>query len=532
MEGLFLIFIELHKNDGKSFNVLRDADISPRRATVGVTMLGFISTITAEPIHFITAIATGIKFGAGIQDALIFDKVCLYELNYSEDVCENLSLYEEEEINVQETVNRFNLGKSWANSVMSIIASLFVGGFTDMFGFKMTLSMSFIGVLLIGAVDWVFYIFLENIPLYFLYVHLLFNPMISGYYLALYGLINRFVTKDKLATRISFADGGYTIGWIIGVTPSAPLFRALGYYGVYATHDVLYILAFLYHLIFVREYPSGKGKEPREEKIKEDVDDPDKSLSKPKNVMMLAKAGTVDVIKDLFNTLLKPRPHHMRPLIILTFMGMTCYYTTINDYILTYAYMYLMFGVTPEQYSLFSATSSIVSLICLFGLMPLMRQVLKLHESTINVLVLTVGAGLVVISALAQELLPGFLVIFSLANVRYLCYPTGRSLLSKMVDDDEVPKMYGFLNVITNTASLVGIPLYRGIYDATLETFPGAFLMLSASLLTCAAFVYFVLVTQRAKIEKINQNQESKRTNENNDQEDISPPDYVIDTHM
>ena len=502
-------------------------------------MVRILSTISTEPVRFIIAIAYGIKFGAGIVDALLFDKVCLYELGYSEEICENLSLYEDEEIKVQETVNRFNLGKSWANSVLAIIASLFVGGFTDRFGFKMTLSMSFIGVLLIGVVDWVFYIFLEDIPLYFLYAHLLFNPMTSGYYLALYGLINRFVSKDKLATRISFADGGYTIGWIIGVTPSAPLFRALGYYGVYATHDIIYIIAFLYHLIFVRDYPKGKGKEPGEKKIKEKIETMDKSMSKPKNVIMLAKAGTVDVIKDLFNTLLKPRPHNMRPLIILTFIGMTCYYTTGNDYTLTYAYMYLMFGVTPEQYSLFSATSSIVSLICLFGLMPLMRQVLKLHESLINVLVLIIGAGLVILSALAQELIPGFLVIFSLANVRYLCYPTGRSLLSKMVNDDEVPKMYGFLNVITNTASLVGIPLYRGVYDATLETFPGAFLMLSASLLTCAAFIYFVLVTQRGEIDKINQTKKDTKEGEETTKHNIdpeeqgSPPrDYVIDTHM
>ena len=497
-----------------------------------------LSTISVEPIHFITAIAAGIKFGAGIQDALIFDKVCLYELNYSEEICENLSLYEDEEIEVQEAVNRFNLGRSWANSVIAIIVSLFVGGFTDRFGFKMTLTMSFIGVLLQGAVDWIFYIFLEDIPLYFLYGHLLFNPLISGYYLALYGLINTFVSKDKLATRISFADGGYTIGWIIGVTPSAPLFRALGYYGVYAIHDILYIIALLYHLIFVRNHPRGREMNPGEGKTKEKMENLDQSMSKQKTVIMVAKAGTVDVIKDLFNTLLKPRPHHMRPLIILTFIGMTCYYTTGNDYSLTYAYMYLMFGVTPEQYSLFSAASSIVSLICLFGLMPLMRQVLKLHESIISVLVLTVGAGLVTLSALAQELIPGFLVIFSLANVRYLCYPNGRSLLSKMVNDDEVPKMYGFLNVITNTVSLIGIPLYRGIYDATLETFPGAFLMLSAGLLTFAALIYFVLVLHRGKIDKIHETKkktmEGEETAKHNSdpEEERSPPEYVIDTHM
>ena len=502
-----------------------------------------LSTISVEPIHFITAIAAGIKFGAGIQDALIFDKVCLYELNYSEEICENLSLYEDEEIEVQEAVNRFNLGRSWANSVIAIIVSLFVGGFTDRFGFKMTLTMSFIGVLLQGAVDWIFYIFLEDIPLYFLYGHLLFNPLISGYYLALYGLINTFVSKDKLATRISFADGGYTIGWIIGVTPSAPLFRALGYYGVYAIHDILYIIALLYHLIFVRNHPRGREMNPGEGKTKEKMENLDQSMSKQKTVIMVAKAGTVDVIKDLFNTLLKPRPHHMRPLIILTFIGMTCYYTTGNDYSLTYAYMYLMFGVTPEQYSLFSAASSIVSLICLFGLMPLMRQVFKLHESIISVLVLTVGAGLVTLSALAQELIPGFLVIFSLANVRYLCYPNGRSLLSKMVNDDEVPKMYGFLNVITNTVSLIGIPLYRGIYDATLETFPGAFLMLSAGLLTFAALIYFILVTQRGHIDKIHKGENldtqqkilegEETTQQKSDPgEERSLPEYVIDTHM
>ena len=501
-------------------------------------MPGILSTITGEPIQLITAVATGIKFGAGIQEALLFDKVCLYELNYSEEICENLSLYEDEEIEVQQAVNRFNLGKSWANSVMAIIVSLFVGGFTDRFGFKMTLTMSFIGVLLIGVVDWVFYIFLEDIPLYFLYAHLLFNPMTQGYYLALYGLINRFVSKDKLAMRIGFSDGVYTIGWIFGVTPSAPLFRALGYYGVYATHDILYIIAFVYHLIFVRNYPKDKEIEPGEEKSKETMDNLEKSVSKSKNVVMLVKAGTVDVIKDLFNTLLKPRPHHMRPIIILTFIGMTCYYTTANDYSLTYAYMYLMFGVTPEQYSLFSATSSIVSLICLFGLMPLMSQVLKLHESIINTLVLTAGAGLLIGSALAQELIPGFLVIFSLANLRYLCYPNGRSLLAKMVNDDEVPKMYGFLSVITNTASLVGIPLYRGVYDATLNTFPGAFLMLSASLLTCAAFIYFILVTQRGKIDNINNTKTNTKEGEesikhNTDpEEEGSPPEYVIDTHM
>ena len=501
-------------------------------------MSGILSTITAEPVRFIIAIAYGIKYGAGIQEALLFDKVCLYELDYSEDICANLTLYEEEEIRVQEVVNSFNLGKSMANAVMAIIFSFFVAGFTDRFGFKMNLTMTFIGMFLSEVVDWVFYIFLEDIPLYFLYADLVFRAMDAGYFIAMYGLINRFVSKDKLATRIGFSDGIYTIGWIIGVIPSAPIFRAVGYYGVYLTHDITLAIAFLYNLIFVHDYPKGQLKETTEKLPGDEMEKDGKITFTFKNVGKLIKAGTVDVIKDLFNSLIKPRPYHMRPLIILTFIGMMFYYTSANDMSLTYAYMYLMFGVTPEQYSLFSATSSVVSLMCVFGLMPFMRHVIKLHESIILTLVLVLGSVLVILSALTQELIPGFLVAFSLANVRYLCYPNGRTLLVKMVDDDELPKMYGILNLITNAIGLVGIPLYRGIYDATLETFPGAFLMLSASLMTCAAMLYFVLITQRRKIDKVNRmKKEAKEGKENtkhtlDKEKESSPPEYEMDTHM
>ena len=108
-------------------------------------MVVILSTVSTEPVMFMIAITNGIKYGAGIVDALLFDKVCLYELGYTEEICENLSLYEDEEIEVQETVNRFNLGKSMAETVLSIISSLLVGGFVDRYGFKITLTMAFIG---------------------------------------------------------------------------------------------------------------------------------------------------------------------------------------------------------------------------------------------------------------------------------------------------------------------------------------------------------------------------------------------------
>ena len=159
---------------------------------------------------------------------------------------------------------------------------------------------------------------------------------------------------------------------------------------------------------------------------------------------------------------------------------------------------------------------------------------LKLHDSIILTLGLVFCAALMICSALAQELIPGFLVAFSLVNLRNIYYPSGRALIVKMVDDDEVPKMYGFLNLVWQCGAIIGIPLYRCLYDATLATFPGAYLMLSASLLTCAAFITFILVTQRGKIEELNK---MKRKAEKDAELEMKnkeslPPQYEIDTQI
>jgi hypothetical protein len=59
----------------------------------------------------------------------------------------------------------------------------------------------------------------------------------------------------------------------------------------------------------------------------------------------------------------------------------------------------------------------------------------------------------------------GFIVAYGLATIRGLCFPCARALLTKLVKPEEVPKMYGFLNMITMALNLSEIPLFRFVYD-------------------------------------------------------------------
>ncbi len=98
--------------------------------------MSVLSTINSEPVGFLTSLGRSIKNGAGITDQLLFDKACLYELEFDPSVCANLTAHEEENNAVQRLVNDFSRNVQLMSNVSGLIVSLFIGAFADKFGFR------------------------------------------------------------------------------------------------------------------------------------------------------------------------------------------------------------------------------------------------------------------------------------------------------------------------------------------------------------------------------------------------------------
>ena len=75
----------------------------------------------------------------------------------------------------------------------------------------------------------------------------------------------------------------------------------------------------------------------------------------------------------------------------------------------------------------------------------------------------------------------------------YPKYPLARSLLSQSVESDEVGRIFSSLSFISCLVHFFSHPLYALIYDSSLETFPGAF-MLFTGLIIFLALLIMVLV--------------------------------------
>ena len=71
-----------------------------------------------------------------------YEKACLYELEYEQKICDDLSSHDEESNAVQRVVNDFNRNKLLLDNIIFLFVCLFVGTFSGKFGFRITIILS------------------------------------------------------------------------------------------------------------------------------------------------------------------------------------------------------------------------------------------------------------------------------------------------------------------------------------------------------------------------------------------------------
>ena len=180
---------------------------------------------------------------------------------------------------------------------------------------------------------------------------------------------------------------------------------------------------------------------------------------------------------DLHDTILKKRENRRTTFLVISLICMALYSVTVNEFRMMYPFLKFKYDISYSEYSVFNVVSSSMNLISLTVLMPLMVYALKLHETAILTLVSFFGSIAVVGASIAEAIVPEFLLFYGLANLRYCCNPAGRALVTRIVNKDEIGKTYAVLTLLTMLTGLVGAIVYRKVYEASLDTYSGSFLL-------------------------------------------------------
>jgi PCFT/HCP family folate transporter-like MFS transporter 1/3 len=445
-------------------------------------------SISIEPVLFVNVFGISIVMGAQISTNLLIWKICHLELNYPEEICGNLTddAYKDVEEIVQADVNNFQMKSQWISSVPIIFFSIIAGALSDEFGRKPLLIFPIFGNLVSKIAGLLNYAFIRDLPLEFFYVENIgaFFGGYAVYYLGVYSFVTNITKPKDRAHRLARLDGMEILGSVAGTLLSPLILEKLGYYGNYGISSIMIGISLVYLVLFV--------KEPIKRKLANgEKNNPAKSL---------LYNAIVTPLQGMKLLITKKRKNLLKVLILLQFICFFIYWLIIEINILKYLYMLLVFeGFDEKGYAYYSVFHDVCCAFYLMMFMPFLNAKLRIHDALMLAFIIFSEVVCYAVSPFATELWQ-FYIATGVGSIGYCKYAVVRSLLSKCVSMHEIGKVFSILAVIAALAPVAGNPIFRQLYNATIDTFPGAIFTLGSSLLLLATFINVFIYTQRDKL--------------------------------
>jgi len=434
--------------------------------------------ITLEPVVFFWSFPAGMN--QVVRTSLVVEKICRNKLNYTEVICGNLSAYEDIQDDVQRSVTAYEADMQMLAFVPRILYAIFAGTWSDRNGRKPLLFLPVFCQLLQCLSFILNYVFMVELDWRFMYLELVME--LGGnfvlYYLINYSYLVDVTTVAERTLRIAVVDGFDFGALAVGNALSGPIFTSLGSEAAFAISSASNLISLTWIIFFLKE-----------------------SVTKTKNP---AKNGTSNVLKtsllytfEGFRTILKPREGYRRLFVLLGVFNYTCY---LSGFVGTEGSQRLLFLKKKYNWSEENMASFLFVNKCefwfgLWVLLPIIKKVIKLSDIPIAILALAstaLGYCLPAFTDSSAWLTVGDFILnwfsfCSFLTVMCQCYQIiNRSVMSQAVESDEIGRIFSILAIFSAiTGSIVGAA-FQMIYNKTLDTFPGAYLLGTSGLALAA----------------------------------------------
>ena len=165
---------------------------------------------------------------------LMIDKACLVNLNFTKDICSNLTHHRDYEEQVEVITANLNMYLNILTAIPAIITGWVLGPWSDSYGRKPLMIIPLIGYSISQ------FVFIINTYLTFLKAEYLLITSIgsicggfTGFLIGMYGYISDSTDEESRTSRIAFIDFAANLGYPLGMYVSGPLFTYGGYYSIF-----------------------------------------------------------------------------------------------------------------------------------------------------------------------------------------------------------------------------------------------------------------------------------------------------------
>ncbi|XP_017782042.1 PREDICTED: uncharacterized protein LOC108566582 [Nicrophorus vespilloides] len=450
----------------------------------------FSSHITVEPM-LACYIMPCVFAGLATQN-LSIEKACRVNLGYSTEVCDALSArntanYSREESEVQQLVASMTVWKTILQSGLPAFLILFVGAWSDRWGLrKPCMLLPIVGefVTVIGLMLCTYFFY--ELPMEVnAFIEGIFPALTGGWFTMFMGIFSYIgdVTTLKMRTlRIGVVNVFCSLGIPVGLALSGILFKKIGFYGVFSISAVLYIIAFAYGYYKIEEHKK--------------VDVP---VLSDKPFAFLRDFFNINHVVETFRVAFKHGENNRKmKVMLLMLVVMVVIGPMHGEMVVMYLFTRFRFNWDELDFSIFSTYNMITSLVGTSVSVGLFSHLLKIDDALIGVISCTSK----VLSSVVYTFATTSLVFYLGALVEIFngtSFIAMRSIASKLVPSEELGKVNSLFGVCEALMPLVYGPMYSATYAATMETMPGAFLLLGGALTIPAVVIFMWMYFQHKK---------------------------------
>lgn len=363
-------------------------------------------------------------------------------------------------------------------SIISAILGLFLGTWSDKFGRKPILILTIAGYTVSMIITTILSTLNDTSPWYFIIntIPVILTGGLSAFLTVTLSYVADITNKSNRGLRMGIFEVTFASGVLLGTIMSSYVYKWVGYVGIFVVSTGCMGLALLFTIFILVE-----------------------SLQETQTEGMFRNIFETEHVKVMFNTAVRSRPNHLRTIILFCIAIVSIFlFASLSDGGIIFLFFRKKFNWTIKEYTRYSSVRDFLSIIGTFGGIYGLHKILKIEEMVLVLLgLLSVFNG-----AIIQGLATLDSTLYFGAALRCLggvTSPMIRSFLSKITPHDEIGKIFAMMVMTENILALTGPPIYTEIYNKTINTNPGIFNFVTASVFLVAIILSILIIVMTKK---------------------------------
>lgn len=435
--------------------------------------------ISAEPVVFLMAVTYGID-SVNLTSFWV-DRVC--RSLYSKGICEHLQSgnYPEEQDTVQRLVGMYKSTYShWIEYVPAIFVILILGAWSDAKDRKLPIVLPQVGILCKYFILVILSYYGDTPPAYLLVasVPVGFGGGIFAFFLGYSSYLGATASFQSRTLRFGMMNVIMLVAAPVGRVISTAVYSRFGYVSVFGCQSVIICVGVIYSVLRLEKHPGV-----------------DLSSGVPKsNVGVLEMLSPVQMKRTL-SIPFKKRQGGLRTQILghVFIIAGLLFDSGVTDFY--YLYMRKKFGWDYYAFATWTEISTPVAGIGTVFLVPILSYKYGVEDAVLCLMGTLSYMFMYIVLGTAPF---GWMMYLAIGVSLFSgqCFISMRGGLSKLVPKEELGAIFAVVALGEAVMPIVSGPVFTGVYNATLEVFPGTLFVITAGIFALLGIVCTYLLTR------------------------------------